>query len=136
MMTLTLRPADPNWTIVEGFPLGAPANAALYGTRRTARYLALEAHVAEAVSAAHGEVPDAKHHQTEVCGWVPAALCCIMGWSLLGLRWVELAAVENLKRPIDYQIKMIQFSWSRVPRVLCKPPVDTLHSLTHDSSIN
>ena len=58
--------ADPNWTIVEGFPLGAPANAALYGTRRTSRYLSLETQVAEAVSAAHGEVPDAKPHQTEV----------------------------------------------------------------------
>ena len=51
---------------MEGFPLGAPANAALYGTRRTTRYLSLETQVAEAVSAAHGEVPDAKPRQTEV----------------------------------------------------------------------
>ena len=53
---------------MEGFPLGAPANAALYGTRRTSRYLSLEARVAEAVSSAHGEVPDAKPRQTEVRG--------------------------------------------------------------------
>ena len=65
---------------MEGFPLGAPANAALYGTRRTARYLSLEARVAEAVSSAHGEVPDAKPRQTEVCDW-----------DFLGIMWLHRA---------------------------------------------
>ncbi len=66
MLNLFVRLPDPNSSIMEGYPLGAPANAALYGTRRTARYLSLETQVAEAVSAAHGEVPDAKPRQTEV----------------------------------------------------------------------
>ena len=52
---------------MEGYPLGAPASAVLYATKRTARYLRLETTVAEAISAAHGEVPDAKPQQAEVC---------------------------------------------------------------------
>lgn len=58
--------------MVEGYPLGAPSSAVLYSTKRTARYLRLETLVAEAICAAHGEVPDAKPQQTEVCA--PARL--------------------------------------------------------------
>ena len=38
----------------------------LYSSKRTAKYLRLETLVAEAISAAHGEVPDAKPQQVEV----------------------------------------------------------------------
>ena len=46
--------------------MGAPASAVLYSSKRTARYLRLETLVAEAISAAHNEVPDAKPLQIEV----------------------------------------------------------------------
>ena len=50
---------------MEGYPLGAPSSTVLYSSKRTARYLRLETLVAEAICAAHGELPDAKPQQTE-----------------------------------------------------------------------
>lgn len=42
---------------MEGYPFGPPPSAVLVSTRRTARYLQLEAAVGGAVSAAYGEAP-------------------------------------------------------------------------------
>ena len=49
--------ADPGAALVEGYPFGPPPSAVLVSTRRTARYLQLEAAVGGAVSAAYGEAP-------------------------------------------------------------------------------
>lgn len=48
---------DPGAALVEGYPFGPPPSAVLVSTRRTARYLQLEAAVGGAVSAAYGEAP-------------------------------------------------------------------------------
>jgi hypothetical protein len=59
-LTALLRLPDPRRGLVEGYPLGPPSSAVLYGTRRTRRYLHLENIALDAVTAAYGSDRSAK----------------------------------------------------------------------------
>ena len=53
---------------MEGYPFGPPPSAVLVSTRRTARYLQLEAAVGAAVSAAYGATPGAARGTAAAAG--------------------------------------------------------------------